>query len=217
MRMVRVLALGCALAALVPATASAQAGRHFKDAWFWGAKAGAMSFSTMTTKNAVAPVFGGEMLITRHRGALYVAADQSFFEENAGVFDSRGEGFEITMRDMRRVTLAAMAFPKSYGPFRPYAGLGVAMNFIQKVGFAMDPTFESAAQGREVTRRIADTRDRAAFIAIGGVQMQFMRFSVFGQGSIMPAQTNFFFSDRSTLFIEYGIRYNIGPSIDRPQ
>jgi hypothetical protein len=217
MRTVRWLASGLALAAVMPAAASAQAGRHFKDAWFWGAKAGLMTFSTYTTKNAVAPLIGAEWLITRSRAALYVSADQSIFEETSGFFDSQGTPYEVTIRDMRRVTMAAMAFPKSFTIFRPYAGVGVAMNFIQDVGFATEPTFESATQAREVIRYVGDTRDRAAFLAIAGLQMQVHRFSVFGQGTIMPAQSRFLFNDRSTLFIEAGIRYNVGGSIERPQ
>ena len=217
MRMVRSLASGLAFAALVPAAASAQAGRHFKDAWFWGAKTGMMTFSTLTTKNAVAPLFGAEWLITRSRSALYISADQSFFDETAGFFDSQGTAYEVSIRDMRRVTLAVMGFPKSYAIFRPYGGVGVAMNFIQNVGFESDPSFESATQAREVIRQIGDSRDRAAFLAMAGLQIQVYRFSVFGQGTIMPAQSQFLFNGRSTLFLEGGVRYNVGTSIERPQ
>ena len=87
MRSVWGLSFGVAIAVLLPATGSAQAGRNFRDSWIWGAKTGLMSFSTTTTKNAAAPMIGAEWLITRSRAALYVSLDQAFFNETVGLFD----------------------------------------------------------------------------------------------------------------------------------
>jgi hypothetical protein len=42
-----------------------------------------------------------------------------------------------------------------------------------------------------------------------------MRFSVFGQGSYMPAQADFVLNNNETYFVEAGIRYNIGSAIER--
>src|SRR5690348_668430 len=75
MRTVRWLVSGLALMALLPTISAAQAGRLFKDSWFWGAKGGIATFSTTSGASEVSPMAGVDWLITRSRGALYVAAD----------------------------------------------------------------------------------------------------------------------------------------------
>lgn len=214
MRTVRWLSLGLALATVLPSVATAQEGRLFKNAWFWGAKGGFTSFSTDRVKNAVAPTLGVEWLITRSRGGLYVSYDHSFFDEQTVVFTQAYGPHTVRMENMRRVTLAGLAFPFNIGTLRPYAGVGLAMNFIQNVS-PVDP-FTSTDQETLVARRAMDTKDRAAFIAMGGVQLQYRRFSAFGQAAVMPAQARFMMNSRPVYILEGGIRWNVGTSIDRP-
>jgi hypothetical protein len=214
MRTVRWLSLGLALAMVLPAAALAQEGRLFKNAWFWGAKTGVTSFSTDRVKNAVAPSLGVEWLITRSRGGLYASYDHAFFEEETVVYTQAYGPHTMQMQNMRRVTLAGLAFPFAIGTIRPYGGVGIAMNFIQEIA-AVDP-FTSADQETVVVRRAFDVKDRAAFIAIAGVQLQYFRFSAFGQASIMPAQARFMMNSRPVYHLEGGIRWNVGTSIDRP-
>jgi hypothetical protein len=214
MRTVRWLSLGLALATVLPSAALAQEGRLFKNAWFWGAKAGITSFSTDRVKNAVAPSIGAEWLITRSRGGLYVSYDQSYFDEETTIFTQAYGPHRIRMENMRRLTIAGLAFPFHIGTLRPYGGVGLALNFIQNVS-PVDP-FTSADQETLVARRAMDTKDRAAFIAMGGVQLQYRRFSAFGQASVMPAQARFMLNARPVYHLEGGIRWNVGTSIDRP-
>ena len=154
---------GLALATVLPSVAMAQEGRLFKNAWFWGAKGGFTSFSTDRVKNAVAPSLGVEWLITRSRGGLYASYDQAFFDEETVVFTQAYGPHTVRMENMRRVTLAGLAFPFNIGTLRPYGGVGLAMNFIQNVT-PVDP-FTSTDQETLVARRAMDTKDRAAFIA----------------------------------------------------
>lgn len=214
MRTVRWLSLGFALATVLASEAMAQEGRHFRNAWFWGAKAGFTSFSTDRVKNAVAPSLGVEWLITRSRGGLYASFDQSFFDEETTIHTSAYGPHTIRMQNMRRVTLAGLAFPFRIGTLRPYGGVGLALNFIQDIE-PVDP-FTSPDQETIVARRAFDTKDRAAFIAMVGVQLQYMRFSAFGQAAIMPAQARFMMNSRPVYHLEGGIRWNVGSSIDRP-
>jgi hypothetical protein len=214
MRTVRWLSLGFALATVLASQAMAQEGRHFKNAWFWGAKTGFTSFSTDRVQNAVAPSIGVEWLITRTRGGLYVSVDQSFFNEETTIYTSAYGPHRIGMENMRRVTIAGLAFPFSIGTLRPYGGLGLAMNFIQNVT-PLDP-FTSQDQQVIVSRQAMDTKDRAAMIAMVGVQLQYLRFSAFGQAAIMPAQARFMMNSRPVYHLEGGIRWNVGSSIDRP-
>jgi hypothetical protein len=214
MRTVRWLSLGLALATVLPSAAQAQEGRLFKNAWFWGAKAGITSFSTDRVKNAVAPSLGVEWLITRTRGGLYASYDHSFFEEQTVIHTQAYGPHTMRMTNMRRVTLAGLAFPFNIGTLRPYGGVGLSLNFIQEIE-PVDP-FTSQDQETIVARRAFDTKDRAAFIGIVGVQLQYLRFSAFGQAAIMPAQARFMMNTRPVYHLEGGIRWNVGSSIDRP-
>jgi hypothetical protein len=214
MRTVRWLSLGLALATVLPSAALAQEGRHFKNAWFWGAKAGITSFSTDRVTNAVAPTLGAEWLITRSKGGLYVSYDHAFFQEETVVYTQAYGPHTVRMENMRRVTIAGLAFPLNIGTLRPYGGLGLAMNFIQEI--APVDSFSSTDEETIVARRAFDTKDRAAFIAMAGVQLQYRRFSAFGQASIMPAQSRFMLNARPVYLLEGGIRWNVGSSLERP-
>ncbi len=215
MRSFRSPLLGLALLAALPTLGEAQQGRLFKDAWFWGAKTGVMSYSTKAVENAISPLFGGEWLITRTRGALYVAYDQTFFDNESAISDVLNtNGIRVVhMDDMRRVTFAALAFPKEYVGFRPYGGVGISLNFIQRA--TPLGSYSSASQANDIAATVEDQRTRAAVLVMLGLQAQYSRWSVFGQGTMMPAHVNFLINGRSTYFLETGIRYNIGSSIER--
>ena len=215
MRSFRSPLLGLALLSALPTIGSAQAGRLFNDAWFWGAKTGVMSYSTKAVENAVAPLFGGEWLITRTRGALYVAYDQTFFNNDAAIDDATSVGGQrlVAIDDMRRVTFAALAFPTHWMGMRPYGGVGMALNFIQEA--TPRGTFQDAAIQNDIVATVEDRRTRASILVMIGLQAQYSRWSVFGQGTMMPAHATFLIDGRSTYFLEGGIRYNIGTSIER--
>lgn len=215
MRTVRWLAAGLALVALVPAAGEAQAGRLFKDSWFWGVKAGSMSFSTATSRNALAPMIGAEWLITRSRAALYVAGDAAFFDETSSITDPQGGAtYQLEIGDMRRLSVAMLAFPVAYGSLRPYAGLGFSLNFIQRV--SPTGTFGDSAQANRAQALAADQKDRASVLLMGGVQAQYRRLSIFGQASMLPSRERFLLNGRTTYVIEGGIRFNIGSAIEQP-
>jgi hypothetical protein len=215
MRLFRSPLLGLALLSALPTIGSAQAGRLFKDSWFWGAKTGVMMYSTKAVENAISPMVGGEWLITRTRGALYVSYDQTFFNNDSAIQDVLNtNGIRIVnMDDMRRLTFAALAFPKQYIGFRPYGGVGVALNFIQTA--TPQGTYVSASQANDIAATVEDQRTRASVLLMLGLQAQYSRWSLFGQATMMPAHAQFLINGRSTYFVEGGLRYNIGSSIER--
>lgn len=208
MRTVRWMASGLALMALLPSIGAAQSGRFFDNSWFWGAKGGIVSFSTTSGASKVSPLVGVEWLITRSKGALYVSGDQAFFTSTSTVTDDNGQPSIVGIHNLRRYTAALLAFPVAYGTLRPYGGIGLSLNVIQGVSTA-DTT---AVGSSTVMARAFDEKDRAAFIAMAGLQAQLQRVSVFGQLTYMPAKTNFLLNGRTTYFIEAGIRYNVGTS-----
>ena len=78
MRILRALTIAASVVAL-PSLATAQQGRPFKDAWFWGVKAGGFTLADTGGSNTFAPMVGAEWLITRTHGGLYISAGQAFF------------------------------------------------------------------------------------------------------------------------------------------
>jgi hypothetical protein len=213
MRSVRWMALALTCVAAVPAVSSAQS-RFFQNSWYWGAKAGIMSFSTNLTKNAMAPLVGGEWVITRTHGGLYMAYEQAFFKENAGITDFTGTPFTVKLHNMRRLTAALLAFPGEHRAIHPYGGLGFSLNMIQHVSTIEG--YSNAGQAQSIEDQNSEFKDRASFLLMGGLQAEHRRFALFGQATLMPAQSDFFFSGRMTYIFEGGLRWNVGGAIDRP-
>lgn len=218
MAIARWIAAALALAATVPTTGLAQPTINFKDSWFWGVKGGVISFSTARVENRVEPVVGAEWLLTRTQGGLYVAFDQSLFDASSALEDTTGQSHTVTIRDMRRLTVAAMAFPlffdAGFASIRPYAGAGFALNFIRSAALAGAPPTDTILE-KDVNNRLEEERDRAAPVLILGLQFQVGRLAVFAQGTAMPAEAKFFLNGRPTVFAEAGLRFNAGSSKSR--
>jgi hypothetical protein len=208
MRTFRLLALSCAVAAL-PAAASAQQGRQFQDSWFWGAKAGIASFSTSMVSNKTAPVVGAEWLITKDRFGLYIAGDETFFDEFTGIPDLLGGEYQIAIKNLRRFTAAGLFFPKAFGSVRPYGGIGLSVNWIGDA--VATQNFQSSAEAIFVESTVAEERDRASFVMLAGIQGQLGRLAPFAQVTLQPSHTGFLINERPIYFLEGGIRINSGP------
>ncbi len=221
MRPIRALALVLSLAALCAPSASAQEGRQFKDAWFWGAKTGGLVFSSASSNHTAAPLLGGEWLITRTRGGLYLSFDQAFFS-TSGAFQDRDVDSSfvrpVELRNLRRFTLGGFVFPAQTDRYHPYGGVGMTLSQVAGASF---PTGFSSSQRYAIALDSLQAK-RTSFspVFIGGMQMRLAPFSVFGQATASPNQTGFFLynSNGGAAFnfsFEAGIRYNVGTSIDR--
>jgi opacity protein-like surface antigen len=209
MRITRHLATGLALALLVPALAQAQEGRSFNDSWFWGLKASNLTYWTTRMSHGQAQGIGGETMITRTRAALLIGAEMFSFGDVYDLEDTemssiRGEPVE--MKSMSRLSVTLLAFPKNIGGLRPYAGIGFAYNRIDA----------SIPGGSRVS--LGDLQDASMIISptlMAGLQAQYRRFSVFGQGTFQASQANeFLLNNNQSYIVEGGIRFNFGRSID---
>jgi hypothetical protein len=218
MRIVRRFGLGF-LMAVVPAFVTAQTPTNdrtnFDDSWYWGIRGGMTSFDAGAGRVS-APSVGGEWLITRTKGALYLAVDQSFFDETSGVFDpsSPGSVRAVNVSDMRRYSMGLLAFPIVMGNLRPYAGLGLSINVIQNA----EPlgTYSDTASQNTVFRDVHEMTSRISAVFTGGAMYQIGRAAIFGQASAMPTRSNFLLNGAShTFMFEGGIRYNLSTAIDR--
>ena len=211
MRMLRRFTMAAPAALLALATAAApvraQTTRPFADSWFWGAKVGTMTFWTPTVNHAVAPMIGGDWLITRRSAALYISADQAFFDETStyATVSSTGavSSADIQIKDMRRYTAALLAFPHMFETLRPYAGVGMTLNIIRRATL-LNGALQSGA--------LEDVQSTTAPLFMLGAQGQYRRVALFGQGSWIPTQRIFLINKRSTFFVEAGVRYNVGSS-----
>ncbi len=211
MRIIRRLATGLALLTVVPAAAAAQDSRPFDDSWFWGVKGGVTAART-SLESATSPTVGLDWMITRSRAGLYLSLEQAFFSDLRGnVVDRQGARSEVTMTNYRRAGAALVAFPGSFDRVRPYAGLGVAFNMVEKASpvagdFASGPTLEA----------IESLRSRTSFLLMGGVQGELDRVSLFAQASAMPTGRDFLLYGGSlTYSVEAGVRINVGSAIER--
>ena len=199
---------------VVSGSARAQENRNFDNSWFWGFKSGINTFSIPNRGNTSTIDLGIDWVITRSKGGLYVSGNQSVFERDIEFIDATSNTGQRTVRvnDMRRITLAGLAFPKHFGGITPYAGIGYSITVLGDARVFVDSvnTFPSNAFLDEVERE----RSRSAVVGIGGVQIQASRMAIFAQETLMPSNPSFLFNSVLSFF-EFGIRLNFGSSIDR--
>ena len=220
MRITRALAAAVALSAAMPRVGTAQLGSSFKDAWFWGVKAGGMDFNSATTSHRQAPLGGAEWLITRSHGGLYVSYSEAFFTDQAAVLTNVDPADTvpriINLKNMRRLDMAAMIFPGNNSYVHPYAGIGFSIKQITSADPA-DMNFTSSDQYQATQAYITELRTGASPYFILGSQLRLIGFSVFFQGTASPAQKNMFLYNGKAFHLTYeaGLRYNVGRSISR--
>ncbi|HEY3133033.1 MAG TPA: hypothetical protein VGJ47_00260 [Gemmatimonadaceae bacterium] len=199
---------------VVSASASAQEMRNFDNSWFWGFKSGVNTFSVPGHGNTSTVDFGIDWLITRTKGGLYVSGNQSIFERDLEFFDQASTTGQRTVRvnDMRRVSVAAVVFPKHFGGITPYGGVGYTIAVLGDARVFVDSanTFPTNAFLDEVDRE----RSRSAVMGMVGVQIQTRRAAIFAQETLLPSSSTFLFSSVLNFF-EFGVRWNFGSSIDR--
>jgi hypothetical protein len=204
------LLLAIALTAL---PARAQSLHPFQDAWFWGAKTGAARIGTSSDPATTRPTIGVDWLITRSRGALNLFVDYTEFDLQGSISDPSAPGGRrnVNFSNLRRGGFSALAFPLQFLMLRPYGGIGLAMNVIGRA--SADTTGGAVTPG--MVDAIEDARSRATVLWIAGTQVQFGRLAAFGQFTWVPPYREFLISDRSMQFLEFGLRYNVGSSVDR--
>jgi hypothetical protein len=215
--------MAAALAALLSHSGAAQEGRQFKDAWFWGAKAGALSYSSATTTNGGAPLVGAEWLITRTNGGLYLSYDQAFFNTYGSFRDQDADSVgtfprNVKLSNMRRFTMAAMAFPMQSNKFHPYVGGGISFNQI--AGAQIMGNFSNSTRQAIAVDSVQSKKTGVSPIFIAGLQARYTLASLFVQSTLSPIQSSFFLTNPTSsqsfnFSLEFGVRYNVGSSIDR--
>ena len=215
MQKLRAVAVAVIAASVVSASAHAQEHRNFDDSWFWGAKAGINTFSAPGHGNTSTANLGIDWLITRTNGGLYISADQSIFERDVEVFDAASTTNQertVRVNDLRRVTIAALAFPKHFGGITPYGGVGYMIAVLGDARVFVDNT--NTYPTNSFFDKVDGMRSKGAILGMAGVQIQTRRAAIFAQETLLPSNSTFLFPSVMSFF-EFGVRYNFGSSIDR--
>jgi hypothetical protein len=201
---------------VVSASASAQEMRNFDNSWFWGFKSGVNTFSAPGHGNTSTVDLGVDWLITRTNGGLYVSGNQSIFKRDVDVFDAASSTGQRTVQvsDLRRISFAALAFPKHFGGITPYGGIGYTIAVLGDARVYVDTTAGNPSPNNAFLDRVDQARSRGAVFGMGGVQIQTRRAAIFAQETMLPSNGQFLFPSVLSFF-EFGVRYNFGSSIDR--
>lgn len=213
----RVLCALVAFAFVSASDAGAQSGRPFENSWFWGVKAGSLRFATNDETRTVGTL-GADWVITRKSGGLYVSFDMANFVSDARVVDSNaGGGFrQIQVNDLRRIGVAGMIFPVKYGRVRPYAGVGFSLDVLGDAAVVADSTdATSDTPDQSFFTTVDQRRSAIALMFLGGAQMELSRLAAFAQLSAVPDAGKFLIGRDPLLALQFGLRYNVGSSIDR--
>jgi hypothetical protein len=220
MRTIRALTSAIAVAAALPTIAAAQHGRQFKDAWFWGVKAGGLTLADTNSSYTQAPMAGFDWLITRSRGGLYISASQAFFTQQTFTLRDPNAGADsglrvVDLKNLRKLDMALMAFPGQQVNLHPYIGLGLSLG--QVASATPQPPFATVDQLDAAEQDILDRKVGVSPFLIAGGQYRFRPLSVFVQGTANPVNKDFLLYNGKpwNFTLEAGIRYNVGTSIDR--
>jgi hypothetical protein len=214
MQKLRAVAVALVATIVVSAGAQAQEMRNFDNSWFWGFKSGVNTFTAPGHGNTSTVDLGIDWLITRSKGGLYVSGNQSIFSRDVEISDATARRNQRTVRvnDLRRLSFAAMAFPKHFGGITPYGGLGYMIAVLGDARVFVDSadTFPNNAFFDKIESR----RSRSAVFGMAGIQIQTKRAAIFAQETMLPSNSTFMFNSILSFF-EFGVRYNFGSSIDR--
>jgi hypothetical protein len=200
----------------VSASANAQEMRNFDNSWFWGFKSGINTFSAPGHGNTSTVDLGVDWLITRNKGGLYVSGNQSVFKRDVDVFDPASTTGQRTVQvsDLRRLSFAALAFPKHFGGITPYGGIGYMIAVMGDARIYVDTTSGNPPPNNAFLDKVDQARSRGAVFGMGGVQIQTKRAAIFAQETMLPSNGQFLFPSVLSFF-EFGVRYNFGSSIDQ--
>jgi hypothetical protein len=227
MRPIKILSLAACLTLTATASAAAQGPRPFRDSWFWGIHGGVTSYAaadpttpSLSAGTDFAPEVGLDWLITRKTGGLYVSFAQAFVTTTGAVQNgptSADSGFRfVDTKNLRRFNLAAMAFPGNFLRLHPYVGGGIAFSYL---GVAT-PRFSPTDAQRQVDFAASAVNEVKAAIGpmiIAGAQYRLPGVSAFAQFTAASLSSNFLLANgnRVSMGMEFGLRYNLGSSIDK--
>jgi hypothetical protein len=147
--------------------------------WSVGGQVGMMVYRTPSQTRGAVPIAGGHMLIKAKRGALFLAVEEAFDQnqQSAYIDYTAGGGPQpVTFSDLRRYTFGLMVFPVR-GHMQPFFGVGGGILHV------VNPI--PTAGGSPALAQEIGTGGFATFI--GGLQFRLAGLSAFGQYQLQTA------------------------------
>jgi hypothetical protein len=228
MRSIKTFAAAALLAVSVSSIASGQESpRPFRDYGVWGVRAGALTYygypapvtASTALNSSIAPFVGLDWVITRTNGGLYLSYSQAFLSTQGVIPNgptAADTGFRsVSINGLRRFDMLGMLFPGSFVKWHPYIGLGASFRILANVDangpFAGQKQFDYAASA------VNDSKATLGPAFLIGTQYRTKFASVFGQVMVSSTTRDFLLASGHTAnaSFELGLRYNIGPSIER--
>jgi hypothetical protein len=206
----RRLLLGAALLTLAAARPlHAQRVQDWQYRWYWGIKAGMISYTLPTSGLAISPALGAEWMITQRRVALYLGYAQSFTAE-ADTFLVNGlSGSQFVEFDgYRQIQIDIVAFVGDK-QLQPYVGGGFVLATLTN---ARQPSASTT-----VATAITDASSGAFVQILLGAQYRFAKKgAVFGQFQYTPQGQDFLLAGSASV-ISGGVRWAFLSSRDTDQ
>jgi hypothetical protein len=187
--------------------------------WYWGGGVGAFAYKTNLQPLHFDAIVGGHWLITGKRTALYLGYEQSFFTTAAvaQITDANsGSGVrDVSFSNVRRLSLGVMALPLD-GHIQPMIGGGFAIvqilnPVIDCSGSTTTSTCASFSDSSLASQAASDQSSKAFAWAAVGLQINFGKLGLYGQGTITSAAQQFML-DGPTFSVLAGLRYSLGSS-----
>ena len=227
MRSITTYATAAFLSLSVTATAQGQAGRPFRDSWFWGLQGGAMTYSgyasaanpTLAGTMYYAPTVGLDWLITRTHGGLYVSYSQALFSTKGIIVNgptSADSGYRtVDIDGLRRLDAIGMLFPGDFIKWHPYFGFGVTLRYLANAAAA--GPFASSKQIDFANSSVNASKATMGPAFIIGSQYRVKGLSLFAQGIVSTMERDFLLANghNTGLSAEFGVRYNLSTSVER--
>jgi hypothetical protein len=227
MRSMKTIALAALLTSAAIASATAQGPRPFRDSWFWGVHGGLATYVSSDVNapaevgtRSFAPELGLDWLITRKTGGLYVSFGQAFVTTTGAVPNgptSADSGFRVVdVKNLRRLNLAGVMFPGDFIRLHPYIGGGMTFGYIGAVAPQFTTT-DLQSQRDFAATAVQEHKAGIGPLFIVGAQYRLPLFSAFGQMTASAMSRDFLLANgRPIAFgFEFGLRYNVGSSIDK--
>lgn len=129
-RSIPMIAFALALSAQDARAQDVVRGEDFR--WYIGGQAGAFILRTPNQTRGAIPMAGGHMMIKSRRGAVYLAVEEAFGDDQQSSYVdySAGGGTQpVTFTDVRRYSFGLMVFPV-YGHMQPYLGVGAGIMHV---------------------------------------------------------------------------------------
>jgi hypothetical protein len=154
-----------ATAVAQPLSAQRQRLQEWQNRWYWGAKAGLMTYQLPTLGNVVVAEAGGDWLITHRRAALYISYARSFQAEQDtfAVAGLAGTNNEVAFDGMQKISVGMSAIIGN-SRLQPYVGGGFALHILVNAR----STIPNAPV--QVSDAISDASSGAFLFMLGGLQ-----------------------------------------------